>query len=438
MDILFVAPSAYLLGGVQDWLYSTVVGLRGRGHKVRLGVPDGYFHDGERYNNEFKGLNAEFIRNRSGTNEGRVRALESFILRREPELVVGVNIGNLFDAVARLKNRNSLKFAMTVHALEANYFEDIRMHRQIIDGLVTTNRLSFELARNIGGLDDDRICYAPYGVPIDMERTMEDSAKKQLRIIWVGRLEQPQKRIKDVIDIVEQLDEMVIDYQLSIAGDGPQRCQVEKAMYKQVTNGKVKFLGRLNKEELSLLYRNHDILLITSQWETGPIVAWEAVSNGCTLVSSKYIGCMAEKTLFDHKTALLFEIGDTKSAACKIAALQEKELRKRIQESAKEIVSQKYSTKASLDAWEIAFNKILKSTNPARPGKIVLESLHRPMNGRMDRYLGLNGSEFIRSVLPKKKPRDAGSEWPHSLQGISDQTSLLEYARKIEDACSAL
>jgi len=435
MNILFIAPSAYLLGGVQDWLYSTVIGLRNRGHNVGVGVPDGMFHNGDRYNKEFKGLKAELFRNKSGTNEGRVTALERYLNKKKPDLVVGVNIGNLFEAVLRIKKHSNICFAMTLHALEANYFEDIVMHKKIIDGLVTTNRLSLQMAKNIGGLEDNRIFYAPYGVPIEKTRPKENIEAGILKIIWVGRLDQAQKRVMDVVEIAKFLDEMGLDYQLSIAGDGPQRYELEKGLEVQIAKEKVRFCGKMNKDSLYSLYRDSHVLLITSEWETGPIVAWEAISAGCTVVSSRYTGCKAEQTLLHKETALLFGVGDTRDAALKVSILRDQRIRETIQAKSKRLVKERYSSNASLDAWEVAFQTIFESSKQLMLGGTEEAYIDPPHNGRLEKYIGLRGSEIIRSLLPKNKPNDAGSEWPHSLQGIKDQTEILDYARKIENAC---
>lgn len=435
MNIVFIAPSAYLLGGVQDWLYSTVLGLRSRGHNVQVGVPDGVFHKRDKYNKEFKGLNADFFCNKSGTDEGRINALEKFLIRKNPDLVVGVNIGNLFQAVSRIKKKHNIRFAMTIHAIEANYFEDVRKHQGVIDGLITTNRLSMQMAKEILGLEDWRVFYAPYGVPIEITRPKRNIETGRLDIIWVGRLEQAQKRVMDVVDITRFLDEMGIDYHLSIAGDGPQRYQLENGLEKQIANKRVRFFGKLNKNDLYSLYKKSNILLITSEWETGPIVAWEAITAGCTIVSSRYTGCKAEQTLLDQETALLFDIGDTRDAALKISLLRNIRIRELIQAKSMKLVEQRYSSKASLDAWEVAFQEILGTTKRSRAGEMKEAYIDPPYNGRLEKYIGLRGSEFIRSLLPRYKPHDAGSEWPHSLQGVNDQTKILNYARQIEETC---
>jgi glycosyltransferase involved in cell wall biosynthesis len=431
MKLLFIAPSAYLLGGVQDWLYSTVIGLRHRGHHVEVGVPNGHFHNGERFNSQFKDIGATFFRNATGTNEGRIKSLEKYLGERSPDIIVGVNIGNLFEAIERTRDFQYARFAMTLHAIEANYFYDMKRYKSVIDGVITTNRLSEKMAVSLGTIENNRVYYAPYGIDHKQYGDKEDSEQEITRIAWVGRLDKKQKRVDDLKDIISHLDKLGVRYQLSIAGDGPARNEVLNDLSLPLSDGKVRFYGKINKEELSLFYKSNDILLITSEWETGPIVAWEAVSAGLAIVSSKYIGSQAEHTLIDNETALLFNIGDSEGAAKRIASLSDKKIHQRLKVNAQRAVYLKYSNDASLDAWERAFQQIIATERKVK-SKTKVQLMNQTHNGRLERYIGLKHSEFIRAILPKKMEKDPGSEWPHSLQGVNDQKWVLEYAKEIE------
>ena len=433
MRILFIAPSGYLLGGVQDWLYTTVLGLRERGHIVKVGVPNGYFHNGKRFNRHFSGLKAEFFTNRSGTNEGRIRGLERFLRKNKTDIIVGVNIGNLFEAISRQRNNRHAKFVMTVHAIEHNYFQDMKQYKRLISGVIVTNKVSALLAEKAGNMDKSKVYYAPYGV--DQQRKSVDNRKSNmpLTIAWVGRLEQSQKRVRDIIEILKCLDQNSIAYKLRIAGDGPERNSLLRDMSTWIREGKVEFCGVVKKDDMSSFYKKHHILLITSQWETGPIVAWEAVMSGLVIVTSAYIGSKAEQTLVDERTALMFDVGDTSGAATQIVRLKNEELRQSLNSNAKEIVEKKYSVEASLDAWEEAFEEIHRSKTQIDSNEKILV-VRTNKTGKLEKYLGLDTSELIRSILPKRISRNAGDEWPHSLQGIKKQDWILEYAKEIEQA----
>lgn len=433
MRILFIAPSAYLLGGVQDWLYTTVIGLRNRGHTVDVAVPNGYFHNGRKFNSYFVGLDADFFLNKSGTNEGRIRGLTRLLRRKETDIIVGVNIGNLFEAIRRMGKDHGRKFVMTIHAIEHNYYADINQYKSLLNGVIVTNKLSVLLAEQIGKIDKNKIYYAPYGIGQNERSSVKRQSHLPLMIAWVGRIEQNQKRVRDIRRVLEGLDSLEIDYKMVIAGDGPERNKLLEDISTWISAGKVNFHGFLGKEELGILYKSCHVLLITSEWETGPIVAWEAISCGLAVVSSSYTGLRAEETLINNKTALLFEVGDSTGAARQIARLKDEDLRQQLLFNAREIVIRKYSAEASLDAWEKALGEVNASEikYESLEEKLVLESRKA---GRMEKYLGVAGSELLRGVVPRRSARSAGDEWPHSLQGIRNQEWILEYAKNVEDS----
>jgi glycosyltransferase involved in cell wall biosynthesis len=433
MKILFIAPSAYLLGGVQDWLYTTVIGLRKRGHDVDVAVPNNHFHNGRNFNSHFVGLEAYFFRNNSGTNEGGVRGLEKLLRNKKADIIVGVNIGNLFEAISRIDRNTRGKFVMSLHAIEHNYYEDIKEFKTLLDGVIATNRLSVLLAEKIGGIDQKRIYYAPYGVEQDESGSTRRLHHLPLIIAWVGRIEQAQKRAGDIKGILENLDQLGLNYKLEIAGDGPEKDQLIAEISTWIEMGRVEFHGLIEKGCLGLFYKRCHVLLITSEWETGPIVAWEAISSGLAVVTSNYIGSKAEETLINDKTALTFNVGDTQAAAKQINRLINEDLRQKLHLNAKRIIASKYSTEASLNAWESAFQAVKNSEDLIEYTEKKVKIRTRPA-GRLEKYLGLEGSEFIRSLLPRRTARNAGDEWPHSLQGIKNQDWILEYAKELEDA----
>ena len=80
--ILFIAPSAYPLGGVATWLDYIVPGLRERDWNVTLGLVEGRFHDVDAYLDVHPDDQVLRIPYGTGTQEGRVRRLVRAIRQR--------------------------------------------------------------------------------------------------------------------------------------------------------------------------------------------------------------------------------------------------------------------------------------------------------------------------------------------------------------------
>ncbi len=414
MRVLVLAPSAYLLGGVQDWLANLVPGLRDGGLEVTVAVPDGDHHRHGPYARAYPALAAEAIANPSGSAEGRIRAIAALLERLDPELVLGVNLVDLYPAARRARRRGRFhgRVVMTLHALQADYFDDLRLHGAGIDAVIATNRLACRLASGRGGIDPARVLYAPYGVPVPPWRLPGGDPATSLRLAWVGRLEQAQKRVHDLPPLLEALQARGLEVQLSIAGDGEERPALERSLAPWIGRGSVRMLGHVDQGRLAAeVYGHHHALVITSSWETGPIVAWQAMASGMAVVSSRYVGAGLEGALEHDATALLFPCGDRDAAASELARLREPALLERLSRAGHTLVNLRYSEAASLAAWRRALDQVTElpplPEAPSEPPPAAA--------GRLDRWLGRQRGEDLRRLLGLRfRHGSAGSEWPHS------------------------
>jgi glycosyltransferase involved in cell wall biosynthesis len=437
VNLLFVAPSAYLLGGVQDWLADLVANQRQRGMKVTVAVPDDVIHRLAPYAERYPSLAAIPFHNRTGSEAGRIQALAKLLRAHPDHLVAGVNIAALYPAVRKLRRQGNFRgrLVMTLHAIEADYFADLRDQNDLLDALVVTNRLSGQLALRLGGITADRVFYAPYGVALgsgwaEPARARGEAESGPLRIAWVGRLDRAQKRVQDLAPILEALDRKAIPFQLTIAGDGPERPLVEASLAGRIATGQVIVAGAIPRSDLARrIYRTHQVLLITSAWETGPIVAWEAMAAGLAVVSSRYVGSGLEGALVHGSTALLYPVGDAGEAATQLACLRNPARLRELGAAGFELVKRRYSQDASLTAWMAAFQAVTARDPLPKPERAVSIA----SSGGLDRRLGPETAERLRRLLRRRfRHQEAGSEWPHSGHSGGDDVGLLEMAAALE------
>jgi hypothetical protein len=168
MKLLFVTPSAYLLGGVQDWLSQLIPDLRVRGYDVTVAVPDGCQHLYDAYHERYPELDSKPFSNSTGSAWGRIRCLCKLLLDQSPDIVVGVNIGDIYPAVREVRRKELFtgRVVMTMHAIEADYFSDLKHQSDVVDAVIATNRLTCSLVQLLSIVPPERVFYAPYGVPI--------------------------------------------------------------------------------------------------------------------------------------------------------------------------------------------------------------------------------------------------------------------------------
>lgn len=98
---------------------------------------------------------------------------------------------------------------------------------------------------------------------------------KENSILYVGRLEETQKRVSRIIDVWKILAPKFPDWHLDIVGDGPDR----KAYEEQAKDiDRIEFHGFQNPREY---YACSKILLLTSEFEGLPLVLVEALASKC-------------------------------------------------------------------------------------------------------------------------------------------------------------
>lgn len=418
--ILFVAPSAYPLGGVQTWLDYLLPGLQSIGFRAVLALTSGKHHDIDAYIASHPFKNIEIVSAPTGTAQGRVEALERLIIKVNPTITVNVNIIDVYQAVNNLRQKHLSKthLVTSIHGIQENLFDGINSNVSIIDAVVSTNRLTQSLINNATGFSADRSYYAAYGVNEDIAR-VEKSGDK-FTIAYAGRIEETQKNISDLLEIFSRLLAEISDIEIIIAGAGEDISALEAWLKKEVQYAeKIKYLGVIAPENVAqAVYQKADVLLLTSEWETGPIVAWEAMSQEVCFVSSRYIGSVEENSLLDGENCMLFDIGDINEAVKKIHILQDKQVQAKLVAGGKQLIQQRYTHVKSVESWAACFANIVEKTPKPFSKNTNSYIEHGRLNTFVKLFLGSAGPRFAEKIRRTFGlhfiHKTAGGEWPHS------------------------
>ena len=414
--VLFVAPSAYPLGGVQAWLDYILEGLPAHGWDTHLALVSGRFHQVPDYLAKHPFAPAAIVSAPTGTRRGRIDALRDCCLRVRPDVVVGVNIADIYAAVeeARASGAPPMRAVATLHGLQADFLADFAASRNILDAVISTNRLAQRLVIQIAGVNPERSLYAPYGVAnVRRDTSSSDRSLNSgvLRLVYAGRIEEDQKRVSDLPRIVAAARQKGTPVELVVAGDGPDLESLRAQSHALGLDRDVGFLGVLGPEQMiSDVYSRCDALIITSTWETGPIVAWEAMAAGVPVITSRYVGHRAEAALVHDVNCLMFDIGDIDGAVAGIVALSSGETRERIAAAALDLVEERYTIASSVAQWNAQLTKVL-----ATPKRSAARVAAASPDGRLDRLLGAKLGERIRRLLNRSYVHhEPGGEWPHA------------------------
>lgn len=156
-----------------------------------------------------------------------------------------------------------------------------------------------------------------FGVPVDGGLPMRP-VHDEIRLAYVGRLDEPEKRVSDLPNILAGLKARSIRYEMAIAGAGAEESTLRAAFARLELP--VNFLGEISPPEVQVLLAESDVLLITSNFEGGPFVLMEAMAEGCIPVASQCGGLVPE-LVHDGRTGFTFPVGDVEAAAGHIETL---------------------------------------------------------------------------------------------------------------------
>jgi len=125
-------------------------------------------------------------------------------------------------------------------------------------------------------------------------------------MLAVGRLH----AVKDHAFLVRacaQLHHHGVDFECSIAGDGPERRRLESLIRKHGLEGRVRLLGHVAREQMDALYDRADVVVLTSRSEGIPLVLMEAMACGQIVLAPAITGI--PELVSAGTTGFLYESG---------------------------------------------------------------------------------------------------------------------------------
>ncbi len=209
---------------------------------------------------------------------------------------------------------------------DAGYLERRRPWLDVLDGSAGTNQASVKrFHQRFTQATTVATRYIPNGVSVpDQERPPRDEV---LRLLYVGRLAQEQKRILELPRLLDYLRALGRNFHLTVVGDGPQGQELRSALADKGLMGQVCFAGFVPPGEVADYFRTHDVLLNLSTYEGFSMSILEALAAGCVPVLTD-LNCL-DKTVFkDGETCRLCPVEPLATMAAVLAGLTAADLRR--------------------------------------------------------------------------------------------------------------
>ena len=309
-----------LIGGAQTFLPFLIKGLYAKGHEVHLVANDKPDKRIEKQITESGAIMHSRLWKRNTLVEDAAPIFANWVNNLYPDIYlisVSADIGwvvlpYLDPAIATFTIGHSNK--------DAFYYPS----RHYKNFLTETIGVSHEICRKynfIAGIDKSKIHWIPYGIKPSVylpDRMNTDV----LKLIFVGRIEEVDKRISDVVAIIKKLEEKKINYQFRIIGDGSRFEQIKKELVTEIYNKKVHLTGWCKGDEVLNFLQQSDIFILTSSSEGFSISLIEAMANGCCPVVTD-IPSGSVQLIKNEINGYLINVGDIDAFAIRILYLAE-------------------------------------------------------------------------------------------------------------------
>jgi glycosyltransferase involved in cell wall biosynthesis len=166
-----------------------------------------------------------------------------------------------------------------------------------------------------------------------------------------------QKAPEDFIEVAARVLKQTPRAHFVMAGDGDLRPSVEERIRRYGIGDKVTLLGWQSESEMPELYRNLDIVVLTSLWEGLPCVFSEAMACELPIVATNVDG--AREAIVDAENGFLHEPHDVDGMAASVVKLvDDAQLRRRMGERGKSRVKE-FDIGTSVDVVDATYRKYL-------------------------------------------------------------------------------
>jgi colanic acid/amylovoran biosynthesis glycosyltransferase len=205
-----------------------------------------------------------------------------------------------------------VEFSMTLHG------SDLLLHGAYLDTklencmfCVTVSEYNRNyILEHYPKVDAEKVVVARLGVEVrdlaELPALRIKASSGRLRLLAVGRLH----AVKDHAFLVRacaQLYGREVNFECAIAGEGPERRNLELLIRKCGLEERVRLLGHVPRERVDSFYDQADVVVLTSRSEGIPLVLMEAMARGKIVLAPAITGI--PELVIAGKTGFLYEAG---------------------------------------------------------------------------------------------------------------------------------
>jgi glycosyltransferase involved in cell wall biosynthesis len=253
-------------------------------------------------------------------------------------------------AAAMLADRHP--FVAVLHADDVAYYGYARRHAMAVSAWVCVSSRVGTGLRALHLSSDAPVATIACGVPMRPFRPRAEAEAPAARLVWIGRVEERQKRVSDLPRIAAELRRIGVRFSLDILGDGdalaPLQAQIREARLTDV----MRLHGWCDAARVAEVLAASDVLLLPSNFEGMPVAAMEAMAAGCGVVASRVSGFEDYEGAPGARECLwLHNVGDIAAAAAAVRAACEVEPARRAV-AARELAEREFAIERCVERYD--------------------------------------------------------------------------------------
>ncbi len=216
---------------------------------------------------------------------------------------------------------NQVGIVGIVHSDDPIHYEHVMRLGDYWNAIVAVSQTIAQETARVRPHLTGRLHLIPYGVEAPAIFPTRVKSPAALRVVYVGRLDQHQKRVHDLPRIAAAANALGVPFHLEIVGEGEQSVALRDVCAPLVAQNLVHFHGALPNQQVLDLLAQSDVFLLPSAFEGLPVSLLEAMGQGCVPLVSDVRSGVAE--VIEHGVNGFREApGDIEAFAERLAQLQ--------------------------------------------------------------------------------------------------------------------
>jgi glycosyltransferase involved in cell wall biosynthesis len=270
--------------------------------------------------------------------------------------------------------RHTARFVESVIVEHEEQYERLRGNTDIAVSVAacsddTVSRIESDIPRLRG-----RVRRFWFPVPYGQGMQGKGGGRGPLRIAYLGRLVQDQKRVFDLPPLLDALAPKGVDFTLTLIGDGTDRAALERRLAMSRGRERVRLLGWLPSEKALEALAASDVQLLVSGWEGQPISTLEAMALGVVPVVTDLPGL--RELIREGTSGFLLPVGDMEAFASVLARLAaDREQLRRMARAARESVPERARMDVAVRDFSVLLDEAAEAPMPT-PKPVAYPQTH--------------------------------------------------------------